>query len=141
VNRGFVSFLVGIIFSLGLGVSGMTQPQNVIGFLDIQHWNPALLFVMIGAVTVHGLAFQLIRRLKSPLLDTKWHLPTRDDITLRLIVGSAVFGIGWGLTGYCPGPALTSMVSGDPHTFIFVGTMVIGMMLFVKTERFLALKE
>jgi uncharacterized protein len=141
VNRGFVSFLVGIIFSLGLGVSGMTQPQNVIGFLDIQHWNPALLFVMIGAVTVHGLAFQLIRRLKSPLLDTKWHLPTRDDITLRLIVGSAVFGIGWGLTGYCPGPALTSLVSGDPQTFVFVGMMVFGMMLFVKTERFLALKE
>ncbi len=140
-TQNAVAFLVGLLFAIGLAFSGMTQPQKVIGFLDIFHWDPSLIFVMIGAILVHSLSYPLIRKRKTPLLDTKWHVPTRKDITARLIIGSALFGIGWGMAGFCPGPALSSIPTGDVRTILFVSFMLLGMFLFKKTEPYLKLKE
>lgn len=131
-KQNIVSFAVGLLFATGLAISGMTQPQKVIGFLNPWDWDPSLLFVMLGAVGVHLVSYPLIRRRASPLLDTKWHVPTRKDVTTRLIMGSALFGIGWGLAGFCPGPALTSLASGDIRSALFVGAMIFGMLLFKK---------
>lgn len=122
---------IGFIFAIGLGVSGMTQPQKVVGFLDLfGSWDASLIFVMIGAILVHFLSFKFTRRLDKPLLDTKWHVPTKKEITPALIIGSTLFGIGWGLGGYCPGPALTSVASFELRPLIFVGSMIAGMYLF-----------
>lgn len=140
-KQNIVSFSVGLLFATGLAISGMTQPQKVIGFLNPWDWDPSLLFVMLGAVGVHLVSYPLIRRRASPLLDTKWHVPTRKDVTTRLIMGSALFGIGWGLAGFCPGPALTSLASGDIRSALFVGAMIFGMLLFKKTEPYLKLRE
>ncbi|MGE3974693.1 MAG: DUF6691 family protein [Bdellovibrionales bacterium] len=140
-KQNAVSFVVGFLFAVGLAVSGMTQPQKVIGFLDPWNWDPSLLFVMLGAVGVHLISYPLIKRRSSPLLDTKWHIPTRKDVTTRLILGSALFGVGWGLAGFCPGPALTSLASGDIRSVLFVGAMIFGMLLFKKTEPYLRLRE
>lgn len=140
-KQNVVSFVVGLLFATGLAISGMTQPQKVIGFLNPWDWNPLLLFVMLGAVGVHLVSYPLIRRRASPLLDTKWHVPTRKDVTTRLIMGSALFGMGWGLAGFCPGPALTSLASGDLRSALFVGAMIFGMLLFKKTEPYLKLRE
>ncbi len=140
-KQNIVSFSVGLLFATGLAISGMTQPQKVIGFLNPWDWDPSLLFVMLGAVGVHLVSYPLIRRRASPLLDTKWHVPTRKDVTTRLIMGSALFGIGWGLAGFCPGPALTSLASGDLRSALFVGAMIFGMLLFKKTEPYLKLRE
>jgi len=140
MRQSIVTFTVGFIFAIGLGVARMTQPQKVIAFLNVQNWDPSLLFVMVGAIATHALFYPMIRRRHSPLFDTKWHLPTRQDITPRLILGSALFGIGWGIGGYCPGPALTSLASGDRQTIAFVAAMLAGMWVFQKTAKYLPLK-
>ena len=140
-KQNLVSFIVGILFSLGLVISGMTQPQKVIGFLNPFDWDPSLLFVMVGAVGIHLVGYRFVRRRSSPLLDTKWHIPTRKDISIRLLLGSALFGMGWGLGGFCPGPGLTSLASGDSRSVIFVLAMIVGMLLFKKTEPYLGLGE
>ncbi|MGZ5280268.1 MAG: DUF6691 family protein, partial [Pseudobdellovibrionaceae bacterium] len=140
-RQNAVSFAVGLLFAIGLAISGMTQPQKVIGFLNPWDWDPSLLFVMLGAIGVHIISYPLVRRKSSPLLETKWHVPTRKDVTTRLILGSAIFGVGWGLGGFCPGPGVTSLATGDLRTVLFVGTMIIGMLLFKKTEPYLRLKE
>lgn len=140
-KQNVVSFVVGFLFAIGLAISGMTQPQKIIGFLDPQSWDSSLLFVMLGALGVHLISYQFIRRRTSPLFDSKWHVPTRKDITFRLIFGSALFGIGWGMAGFCPGPALTSLVTGDVRSVLFVGTMILGMILFRKMEPHLRLRE
>lgn len=132
-KMNFISFIVGVLFSIGLGLSGMTQPQKVIGFLDIfGAWDGSLIFVMGGAVGFHLITYKLIRRRKTPLLDTQWHVPTNKDISLRLILGALLFGAGWGLAGYCPGPAVTSLVTGHNQTILFVAAMLIGMFSFKK---------
>lgn len=140
VRQNLVAFAVGFIFAVGLALSGMTQPQKVIGFLDPWNWDPALLFVMLGALLVHMLTYPLIRKRASPLLDTKWHVPTRNDVTPRLVVGAAIFGAGWGLGGFCPGPGVTSLASGDLRTVLFVAAMIAGMLAFQKTEPYLKLR-
>ena len=140
-RQDLVSLAVGFLFAVGLAMSGMTQPQKIIAFLDPANWDPSLLFVMLGAVGVHIVAYPLIRRRSSPLLDSKWHVPTRKDITPRLILGAALFGVGWGLAGFCPGPAWTSLASGDARVFVFVAAMILGMYLFKKTEAHLRLRE
>ncbi|MGE0631949.1 MAG: DUF6691 family protein [Pseudobdellovibrionaceae bacterium] len=140
-RQNVVSFIVGLLFAVGLTVSGMTQPQKVISFLNPWDWDASLLFVMLGAVGVHLISYPLIKRRSSPLLDTKWHVPTRKDVTTRLILGSALFGIGWGLAGFCPGPALTSLAARDIRSVFFVGAMIFGMLLFKKTEPYLKLRE
>ena len=141
VKQNIVSFLVGLLFAVGLAISGMTGPQNVIGFLTIENWNPSLLLVMFGAVGVHTLAYPLIKKRASPVFEMKWHIPTRRDLNVRLILGSALFGIGWGLGGYCPGPGVTSLATFDARAIIFVVFMIAGMLLFKKTERYLGLPE
>lgn len=140
-KQNAVSFAVGFIFAIGLVISGMTQPQKIIGFLNPWEWDPSLLFVMIGAVGIHIVAYPLVRKRTSPLLDTKWHVPTRKDVTTRLVLGSILFGIGWGLGGFCPGPGVTSLASGDLRAFLFAGAMIVGMILFKKTEPYLKLRE
>jgi uncharacterized membrane protein YedE/YeeE len=135
--RNLVAFLVGFLFAVGLGIAQMTNPQKVIGFLSPFNWDPSLLFVMVGAVGVHAITYNLIRKRASPLLDSEWHVPNRHDISIRLVLGSMIFGIGWGLGGYCPGPALTSVFAGDVRAPLFVGAMLLGMILFRITERYL----
>lgn len=125
-----IAFLVGLLFALGLGISGMTQPQKVIGFLEIgPGWNPALLFVMVTAIPIHFLAFRFIKGQRAPFLDSKLHLPEAQDISKPLIIGSVMFGIGWGLGGYCPGPAITSLGGGSQDAVIFMAAMIAGMLL------------
>lgn len=132
------AFIVGMIFAIGLGLSGMTQPQKVIGFLDLAHWDPSLLFVMVGAIGVHAILYPIIRKRPTPLLDTKWHIPTRTEITPRLMIGAAIFGIGWGLGGFCPGPAVTAMASGQARPILFVLALLVGMVIFSKVDRLIA---
>ena len=105
-----VAFVAGLIFALGLGISGMTLPQKVIGFLDVTGaWDYSLAFVMGGAVVVYGIAYQLVRRMEKPRYAAKFHLPTSRKIDWRLLLGAMLFGAGWGLGGFCPGPALVSL--------------------------------
>lgn len=140
-QQWLVSFIAGVIFAVGLALSGMTQPQKVIGFLDPFAWDPALFFVMVGAIAVHGITYPMIKRRQSPLLDAKWHIPNRKDITPRLVLGSAIFGVGWGLGGFCPGPGLASLPTGDVRVFAFVGAMILGMFLFKKVDPYLKIRD
>lgn len=115
----------------------MTQPQKVIGFLDVTAWDPSLMFVMVGAIGVHAVAYLFISRQKVPLLDDQFHLPKKKEITSSLVIGSVIFGMGWGLAGFCPGPALVSLVSGQLSVVVFVVMMILGMLLLRLVERFL----
>lgn len=116
----------GLLFALGLGVAGMTQPSRVLGFLDVLGaWDPSLMFVMIGAIAVYMPVFWAARRVLAPRL----HLPTRKDIDVRLVAGSAMFGVGWGLAGYCPGPALVSLATLTGPALLFGVAMFAGMRL------------
>ena len=126
-----VSFAVGLVFALGLGISGMTQPDKVIGFLDfLGSWDPALMGVMGGGVVVYLLLHRVVVRRGGPVLGDIFQIPQRTDITPRLVAGSAMFGVGWGLGGFCPGPALTALPSMTPHVLVFAGSMFAGMLLF-----------
>lgn len=130
------AFVVGLVFAVGLAVSGMTLPTKVIGFLDIfGEWDPALAFVMGGAVIVYAIGFRFVTRSDTPRFAPKFSIPTRKDITPRLLIGSAIFGMGWGLGGFCPGPALTSLSTGLPDVAVFVVAMLSGMYLFGIAER------
>lgn len=136
MKNAIVAFFVGFVFAIGLGISGMTQPQKVVGFLDVfGDWDPSLIFVMGGAVGVHILTYRLIMKRKTPLLATKWSVPTKTEITPALIAGSVIFGVGWGLAGYCPGPVVTSLASFEPKPFVFVVAMLVGMMLFKQLDK------
>ncbi len=125
-----LAFASGVLFSIGLGISGMVQPAKVIGFLDVAGaWDPTLAFVMASSVGVYLLVHQTVRKWRRPLLARTFALPQRSDIDLRLVGGATLDGIGWGLGGYCPGPALTSLVSGAPFALAFVASMIVGMLL------------
>lgn len=141
MKRSLVAFLVGFLFAVGLGISGMTQPQKIIGFLDPWSWDPSLLLVMMGAVGIHAVIYRISRKRRAPLFDSQWHVPTRNDITPNLIAGATIFGLGWGLAGYCPGPALVSLVSGQSKPWIFVFAMLAGMQLFIKAEKWLHTRQ
>ena len=142
MKNNIAALVVGILFALGLGISGMTRPEKVFGFLDIfGSWDPTLIFVMIGAVIVHFIAFRFIVRRKSPLFSPQWHLPTKKEITWPLIAGSFLFGVGWALAGYCPGPALTSLASIQSRPLIFFVSMIAGMFLFRFVDRRLNIKR
>ena len=122
------AFAFGIVFALGLGLSGMTQPGRVMGFLDVAgDWDPTLAFVMGGAVLVGLLTFPRILRRPRPLLDDHFALPTRTAIDAPLLIGAALFGVGWGLSGYCPGPALVSLVTLSPAVLVFAASMGLGL--------------
>jgi hypothetical protein len=120
----------GVLFGVGLAISGMTLPAKVLGFLDVAgDWDPSLALVMAGAITVHFLGARLALGRAAPLFDASFHLPTRRDVDARLVGGAALFGVGWGLAGYCPGPALVSLVTGALPVVVFVATMAAGMIL------------
>ena len=122
------SFGCGALFGLGLALSGMTDPAVVLGFLDIVgRWNPALAFVMAGALAVAAIGFRLAGARAAPLLAPAFHAPSANVIDARLVTGAALFGLGWGLAGYCPGPAIASLVAAAPGTVAFVAAMLAGM--------------
>lgn len=128
----------GLVFGIGLILSGMTDPGKVIGFLDVAgRWDPSLALVMGGAVLVGFFAFRVAGRRGKTFLGGGLHLPQRRDIDLRLVGGSLLFGIGWGLAGFCPGPALVSLASGQQPPAIFVAAMLGGMLLYHAAERLL----
>ena len=130
MNKLFIALIAGVIFSIGLGVSGMIQPAKVTAVLDFTgNWDPSLAFVMMGAIAVHALLYRLIRSRPSPIFAETFAIPSRKDIDPKLIGGSALFGLGWGIGGFCPGPALTSVASGESSVLIFVGAMIGGMLL------------
>ncbi len=130
------SFLCGLIFGFGLLLSGMTDPVKVLGFLDILgRWNPTLGFVMIGALAVSSVGFFFARRRGAPLLASQSLWPTRADIDAPLVVGSILFGVGWGLVGLCPGPALENLASLSPRVIVFVIAMLAGMILHDAWQR------
>jgi uncharacterized protein len=126
--RGIAALVSGLVFGLGLSVSGMLDPTRVRGFLDIAGaWDPSLAFVLGGAVAVSALGTRLAKRMSAPMFDDQFHLPQGRLIDRRLIAGSAIFGIGWGIGGFCPGPALASLTLGLPATVWFVVAMLAGM--------------
>jgi uncharacterized membrane protein YedE/YeeE len=130
MKASLVSFGCGIVFALGLGISGMTQPIKVIGFLDVAGaWDLSLAFVMLGAIGVYFVAFRLTRTMRAPLLAAQFAIPTRSDLDAQLILGAVLFGAGWGLGGFCPGPAITSLVSGELPVVVFVASMAAGIYL------------
>jgi uncharacterized membrane protein YedE/YeeE len=130
------AFVAGLVFGIGLIVSGMTDPGKVIGFLDIAgNWDPSLAFVMAGAILVGFFAFMLAQRRTRSFLGGAMELPRRRDIDARLVAGSVVFGIGWGLAGFCPGPALVSFGSGHDKATVFVAAMLLGMLAYTIAER------
>lgn len=133
-NR-IAEFLVGLVFGLGLIVSGMTDPGKVLGFLDLAGlWDPSLAFVMGGAIAVGVVAFAIARKRTTSFLDGAMHLPTARGVDRRLVMGSFVFGAGWGLAGFCPGPAIVSVGAGQPKAIAFVLAMLAGMWLFEWAE-------
>jgi hypothetical protein len=134
-------FFTGFLFAVGLGISGMTQPAKIVNFLDLTgNWDPSLIFVMIGAIAVHFIAFRLITKRKSPIFSKSFMIPNRKDITPSLIIGAAIFGIGWSMGGYCPGPALTSLATGDSLVIIFVVSVIAGMFIFKVFDKMLLSK-
>jgi uncharacterized membrane protein YedE/YeeE len=134
LNQYIGPFFGGIFFATGLSLSGMTNPKKISGFLDLfGDWDPTLVFVMGGALFVHIIMNQFILKKKKPLFAEKFHLPTRTDIDIRLFTGAVVFGVGWAISGLCPGPAITVLVTGEKYIFIFFVPMLLGILL-VKLE-------
>jgi len=136
--RTIAALLTGTLFGVGLVLSGMTDPANVIGFLDLTGaWDPSLAFVMGGAVLVYMIVWRASAglRARAPLLAPTFQLPTRTDLDPPLVLGAAVFGVGWGLVGFCPGPALVGAGSGLTTALVFVAAMLVGMLLERATAR------
>ena len=124
----FVNVALGLLFGIGLVVSGMADPAKVLNFLDLfGTWDPSLAFVMGGAVLVAFFGYRLVLARGKPIVGGRFHLPAKTDIDIRVIAGPAIFGIGWGLGGFCPGPALTALGLGATGTLAFVPAMIIGM--------------
>lgn len=137
-----VQFLLGLLFGTGLVVAGMSDPAKVLGFLDLAAipsggWDPSLALVLLAATAVTFLGYRMVLRRPRPLLDTQFHLPHRTAIEAPVIVGPAIFGIGWGLVGLCPGPAFTALGTGRPEVLLFVLPMLGGMV----AARLLALRS
>ena len=131
-----VSLLTGLVFGIGLIVSGMADPAKVLGFLDLAGaWDPSLAFVMAGAIVVSAVAFAMARRRIVSLLGAEMKLPTARQIDRRLVLGSVVFGIGWGVAGFCPGPGLVALGMGETKAAVFVAAMLVGMGVFELLER------
>lgn len=125
------SLLAGLVFGLGLIVSGMANPAKVLGFLDLAgRWDPSLAFVMAGAIAVGAVAFRIARTRTSSVLGEPIRLPTSRQIDRRLLVGGLLFGVGWGIAGFCPGPALVALGMGDIKAVVFVCAMLAGMGIF-----------
>lgn len=125
-----IALITGIIMGLGLCVSQMVNPAKVIAFLDLfGNWDPSLALVMAGALFVAMIAFWFILKCRKPICCSQFSLPVKKEIDIPLIVGSALFGVGWGLAGFCPAPAIASLAYGIQESFVFVGAMLLGMLL------------
>lgn len=133
------AFIAGLLFGSGLILSGMSNPAKVLAFLDVAgQWDPSLIFVMVGAILVAAIAFRVGGARARTLFGGTIHMPGAARVDTRLVLGSVVFGVGWGLVGYCPGPALTSLAVGGWPTLLFVAAMIAGMTVFEAVERIAA---
>ncbi len=131
-----LAMVAGVVFGVGLGVSGMTQPTKVVGFLDVAGaWDPSLAFVMMGAIGVHAVGVRMAKKRGAPLFGGSFAWPSATDIDATLVLGAALFGVGWGLGGFCPGPALVGASSGNLGAVAFVGAMTAGMIGRHATKR------
>jgi uncharacterized membrane protein YedE/YeeE len=129
-----VAFFAGLLFAIGLALAGMTQPSKILAFLDFTGaWDPSLAFVMMGAIATHLYFARRAITAKAPLLAPKFVMPEKQTLDGALLVGSAIFGIGWGMGGYCPGPALTSIASLAPNTLAFAAAMTAGVVAYEVT--------
>jgi uncharacterized membrane protein YedE/YeeE len=127
MREKFVALIAGLLFGLGLGISQMIDRERVLGFLDVAgKWDPTLAFVMGGAVLVTLITFRFVLQRPHPIFGDKFYLPTRKDIDRKLLIGAGLFGVGWGIAGYCPGPAITATVLSIANPFIFLVAMVAG---------------
>lgn len=134
--RILIALLAGLIFGIGLIVGGMTNPAKVLAFLDITgDWDPSLAFVMMGAIAIGFFAFKSASKQSQSLLGLPMRLPDTRLIDLRLVIGAGLFGLGWGLAGFCPGPAVASVLIGGSAVWIFVASMLAGMLLFTLATR------
>lgn len=125
--RLVLTYLIGLIFGVGISISGMANPAKVLNFFDISGtWDPSLVFVMGGAVVVAFFGYKIVLSRPTPVLDAKFHLPDNPRIDARLLGGSALFGIGWGIAGFCPGGALPALGTGQIDVFVFVAALVAG---------------
>lgn len=121
----------GLLFGLGLAISQMVNPKKILDFLDVTgNWDPSLALVMAGAVSVTMLAFRFVVKRKQPIFDSEFHLPRLTKVDRRLLVGSGVFGLGWGIGGYCPGPGIAALSAGSVEALVFVAGMAIGSLLY-----------
>lgn len=131
MKSNLVALIAGVLFGLGLSVSQMIDRQRVLGFLDITGpWDPTLLFVLGGAVGITLITFRFVLRLPHPFLSHQFYLPTPKGIDRSLIIGSAIFGVGWGITGYCPGPGIAALVLGSWNPVLFVAAMIMGSLTY-----------
>ena len=125
--RLLTSYLIGLVFGVGISISGMANPAKVLNFFDVTgNWDPSLIFVMGGAVIIAFLGYRIVLRRTSPIIDAKFHLPDNLRIDARLLAGSAVFGVGWGIAGFCPGGALPALGTGRIEVFAFVAALIVG---------------
>ncbi|AKS47213.1 hypothetical protein SAMN05444287_3147 [Octadecabacter temperatus] len=125
--RLILLFLIGLVFGVGISIGGMANPAKVVNFFDFAGtWDPSLIFVMAGAVVVTFIGYRFVLKRPAPIMDVKFYLPTRRDLDLPLIAGSAAFGVGWGIAGFCPGGALPALGTGRSEVFIFVGALLAG---------------
>ncbi|PIK13605.1 DUF6691 family protein [Halobacteriovorax sp. JY17] len=133
----FISLLSGVLFSVGLIISEMVNPAKVIGFLDIfGEWDYSLVFVMLGAISVNLVVFKFVKK-EKPIFNGVFHLPTRNDIDWRLLTGSVLFGVGWGMAGICPGPAIVNLASMNSDMLLFFVSMISGMIIYKYLNRFI----
>lgn len=127
-GTGIIAFVSGLVFAIGLGTSGMGRPAKVLSFLDVTGaWDPSLAFVMAAAIAVHAGFALRAKRGGAPLLAASYAFPQREELSLSLFAGAAIFGIGWGLVGYCPGPAVLGSASGSSTPLVFLGAMLVGL--------------
>lgn len=126
-----ISFVLGFIFSIGLSISGMVNPNKVIGFLDLLgDWDPDLIFVMGGAAGLNFITFRFVLKRPNPLIEQSFNLPSSTIVDSRLVIGSILFGIGWGIGGICPGPGIANLFTLKAEPIVFVAFMIIGMLSF-----------
>lgn len=137
MKSNVVALIAGVLFAMGLGLSGMTQSEKVMKFLDFTgNWDASLMFVMVGAIGVNALAYHLIAKKRAtPILGDRWYLPTKTELDRPLILGAAIFGVGWGLGGFCPGPGIVSLAFGTLPAVVFVGAMPLGMLVHARLHQ------
>ncbi|KIG14353.1 hypothetical protein DB30_06828 [Enhygromyxa salina] len=136
VRQQLVALGSGLLFAVGLGIAGMTNPHKVLNFLDVfGDWDPSLALVMLAAILVYAPVYQSQKRQGAPKLADRFHWPTSRDVDVKLVAGAVLFGVGWGLSGFCPGPGIVAATLGTAPVLVFVGAMILGMLLYQKVTR------